>query len=138
MDQNEKDSYYLAIAREISKGSTCYYGNVGCVIVDKENNIISASCLSDKNDILNCRKQDYCSFAVREGTSSFGTPEYCDYMFPEVNAILAAERLRLQGASLYIWAEDLDGNVISVNLKKTLSKIIRSAGIKRIILPKES
>lgn len=138
MDQFEKDAYYMSIAKVVASGSTCLYGNVGCVIVDKDNNIISTGCLVDRHDILNCRKSGFCSFAEREGViTKIGIPETCDYMFPEVDAILNADRQRLQGATLYLYAEDTStGKTVEVSLEKTLSKIILSSGIKRIVLPK--
>ena len=135
MNQQETDTYYLEIAKAVSKRSTCCYGNLGCVIVDKDDNIISASCLEDKSGILDCRSCGYCSFAARTGTKiNFGTPEHCDYMFPEVNAILTADRVRLQGATLYLLIEDLKGRAVTPKLEQTVLKVIRSAGIQRIVL----
>jgi len=138
MNQNERDSYYLEIAKTVSKRSTCYYGNLGCVIVDKDDNVISTGYLTDKSGIINCRKSGYCSFAEREGiTDNYGTPEQCDYMFPEVSAILAADRSRLQDSSLYLYCEDLTGHIIEPKIEKTIVRILRSAGVKRIVLPKQ-
>ena len=138
MTQKDIDSYYLDIAKVVAQRSTCLFGNVGCVIVDKEDNVISTGFLADKNDILNCRKDGYCSFSEREEvTNCLGIPEHCDYMFPEVNAILTADRLRLQGSTIYMWAEDIKtGKNVQIQLDKTLSKIILSSGIKRIVMPK--
>ena len=135
MEQKEKDDYYFDIAKAVASRSTCLFGNIGCVIVDVNDNVISTSYLADKTGILNCRKGNYCSYVTRELVSDgFGTPEHCDYMFPEVNAILQADRNRLKDATLYIYAYDIrNQKLIQPKLQKTLSKIILSSGIKRIV-----
>jgi len=137
MTQDEKDTYYLNIAKVVASRSTCLFGNVGCVIVDKNDNVLSTGYLADKDDIISCRREGYCSFCEREGVAEcFGTPEHCDYMFPEVNAILSADRQRLVGATIYLWAENITTNKpVRVNLEKTVSKIILASGIKRIVMP---
>lgn len=137
MTQDEKDTYYMNIAKVVATRSTCFFGNVGCVVVDKNDDVLSIGYLADKDDIINCRKSGYCSFAEREGvTDCFGTPECCDYMFPEVQAVLAADRTRLKDSTLYLWLEDIKtGKPTKPKLEKTVSKIILAAGIKRIVIP---
>ena len=135
MEQKELDAYYFEIAKAVSTRSTCMFGNVGCVIVDCDDNIIAASCLIDKTDVLNCRRDCMCSYLEREKASDiFGFPERCDYMFPEINAILSTDRYRLKGATIYIYAYDIEKEkTITVDLTKTLSKVILNSGIKRIV-----
>ena len=136
MEQKKKDTYYFDIAKVVASRSTCLFGNVGCVIVDFDDNVISTGYLADKSDILNCKRSGLCSYVKRENISAdFGIPEHCDYMFPEVSAILSAERSRLKGATLYVYAYDTEKEkTVSVKLDKTLSKIILASGIKRIVM----
>lgn len=136
----EKDSYYMEVAQTVAKGSTCLFGNVGCVIVDAEDRIVAAECLQDRSGIFNCRKQQYCSYYGRTGDpiTSIGDPDCCDYMFPEVNAILSVRRERLKDATIYIYCYDLKTeNTKEVKIGKTLSKIIRASGISRIVMSKQ-
>ena len=140
MTEKEKDSYYMEIAQTVAKGSTCFFGNVGCIIVDAEDHIVAADCLQDRSGVLNCREQKYCSYYGRTGDfiTGIGDPDCCDYMFPEVNAILSVQREKLKGATIYIYCYNLQTeNTKEVKIDKTLSKIIRAAGISRIVLSHE-
>ena len=140
MTQEEKDTYYLDIAKAVAIRSTCLFGDVGCVIVDADDNLISTGYLAYNDDIINCRQQGYCSYAEHEklATVKFGVPETCDYMFPEVNAIINADRTRLKKGTMYIYAYDrINNKPIKVQIEKTVSKIILKSGIKRIVLSKD-
>lgn len=140
MTEKEKDSYYMEIAQTVAKGSTCFFGNVGCVIVDVEDHIVAADCLQDRSGVLNCREQKYCSYYGRTGDfiTGIGDPDCCDYMFPEVNAILSVQRERLKDATIYIYCYDFKADKTkAVKISKTLSKIIRAAEISRIVLSNE-
>ena len=137
MNQKDIDGYYLEIARAVAVRSTCLFCNVGCVIVDKDDNVISTAYLVDKIGILNCRKNGICSYEEHSGVKGgSGKPDTCDYMFPEVNAILTADRERLKDATMYIHVFDtVNKKITGTQLEKTLSKIILSSGIKRIVMP---
>lgn len=141
MTQEEKDNYYLEIAKTVATRSTCLFGQVGCVIVDVNDNVISTGYLAYKNDNISCLALNRCFYLsqpdIREPNAEepdIGKPEQCVYMFPEVNAILAAERSRLQGATLYTYCySNKLKKTVPVNMTRTLSKIIQASGIKKII-----
>lgn len=138
MTQEERDTYYLDIAKAVSVRSTCHYSVLGCVIVDMNDNVISTSYLSHNNDLINCKRDGYCHYKDTINDTSeepnLGVPEHCIYMFPEVQAILMADRKRLQDATLYVYLQSIKtGEKLTPKLERTVAKVIYASGIKRIV-----
>lgn len=138
MTQEDKDIYYLNIAKAVSVRSSCIYNVLGCVIVDQDDNVISTSYLDYDSDFINCKRDGYCYYknSINDITEdpNLGIPEQCVYMFPEVQAILTTDRKRLQGATIYVYLQNIKtGEKLSPKLERTVTKIIYASGIKRIV-----
>lgn len=102
MARPDKHTYYLNIAREVSKRSTCIKRHYGCVIVNGDIIIATGyngSPRGEENccDIGTCKRADaqrYCGY------------ENCTSVHAEQNALIAASRDRLIGATVYLACEE--------------------------------
>ena len=140
----DKDEYYLDIALAVSKRSTCLKRHYGCVIV-KDDIIIATGYNGSPRGEANCCDTGACG---RKDAERYTGYEKCVSVHAEQNAIIAASRDRLQGATLYlaceefalneqksamyeedIWDfhEDMDPKPCSICMR-----MIKNSGIKRI------
>ncbi len=140
-----KDEYYLDIALAVSKRSTCLRRHYGCVIV-KDDIIIATGYNGSPRGETNCCDTGLCG---RKDAERYTGYERCTSVHAEQNALIAASRDRLQGATLYlaceeyklneeksalweeeIWDfnEDMDPKPCDICMR-----MIKNAGIKRII-----
>lgn len=136
MQRISKDEYYLNIAREVSKRSTCLRRQYGCVIV-KDDTIVSTGYNGSARGELNCSDAGYCerqALQVKPGERY----ELCRAVHAETNACLHAGRERTIGATLYLYGQDTETG-LPVNAKPCLmcSRIIRNSGITRVVCGKE-
>lgn len=103
-----KDEYYLNIAREVSKRSTCLKRHYGCVIV-KNDEIIATGYNGSPRGMTNCCDRGSCK---RPGAQRYTGYDYCDSVHAEQNAIISASRQDMMGATLYLacesWALDVE------------------------------
>lgn len=97
----DKDTYYLNIAREVSKRSTCLKRHYGCVIV-KDDIIIATGYNGSPRGSENCCDRGECKRANAERYSGY---ENCDSVHAEQNALIAASRDRLIGSTVYLACE---------------------------------
>lgn len=111
----DKDTYYLNIASAVSKRSTCIKRHYGCVIVNNDI-IIATGYNGSPRGEENCCERGNCKRANAERYSGY---EKCDSVHAEQNALIAASRDRLIGATVYLACEtrneyanakDRDGN----------------------------
>lgn len=104
----DKDTYYLNIAREVSKRSTCLRRHYGCVIV-KDDIIIATGYNGSPRGAENCCDRGSCKRADAKRYSGY---ENCDSVHAEQNALIAASRDRLIGSTVYLACESygLDRN----------------------------
>ena len=104
MERPDKINYYLDIAETVSKRSTCLRKHYGAIIV-KNDVIISTGYNGAPRGRKNCSDINYC---MRD---ALGIPrgeryEMCRSVHSEQNAIIAAPREQMLGATLYMVCVD--------------------------------
>ncbi len=132
-----KDKYYLSIAREVAKRSTCLNVRYGAILV-KDDQIISTGYVGAPRGVMSSLDKGFClrrSLNIPSGSNY----EICRSVHAEQNAIINAARAgtSLLGASLYFFGEkyNSDGSLSLVNGYPCFicKKMILNAGIKRFI-----
>ena len=99
-----KDEYYLDIALAASKRSTCLKRHYGCIIV-KDNIIIATGYNGSPRGEENCCDCGVCKRAQAERYCGY---ENCIAVHAEQNALIAASRDRLIGATIYLACEQVE------------------------------
>lgn len=105
MNRRDKQNYYLDIAETVLERGTCLRRNVGAIIV-KNDVIISTGYAGAPRGRANCTDLGTCR---RE---QLGIPrgqryELCRSVHAEANAIIAASREEMLGATLYLAMKDV-------------------------------
>lgn len=140
-----KDEYYLGIALAVSKRSTCLKRHYGCVIVNSDI-IIATGYNGSPRGEENCCNRGECKRADAKRYSGY---ENCDSVHAEQNALIAASRDRLIGATDYLaceeyglnqgksdlWDEEIidfheDDNPVPCSM---CMRMLKNAGVKRIV-----
>ena len=140
MVRPSKDEYYLNIALAVSKRSTCLKRHYGCVIV-KDDIIIATGYNGSPRGSENCCDRGTCKRANAERYTSYET---CDSVHAEQNALIAASRDRLIGATVYLACEgvfdypDIDRFSVWGEDKNPVPcplcmRMLKNAGIVRIV-----
>jgi len=95
-----KDTYYLNIAKEISKRSPCLKMKVGAILV-KDDAIISTGYNGPP------RGESHCEVCYRLSTESGSEYKVCPAVHAEENCIINAARTgnKTIGSKLYLWTE---------------------------------
>ena len=106
MERPSKDSYYVDIAIAVSRRSTCIKRHYGCVIV-KDDIIIATGYNGSPRGEENCCDRGYCK---RADAKRYEEYEKCDSVHAEQNALIAASRDRLIGATAYLACEEFGYN----------------------------
>lgn len=132
MIRPDKDTYYLDIALAVSKRSTCLKRHYGCVIV-KEDVIVSTGYNGAPRGELNCCDTKLC---MRANAQRYSNYDECPAVHSEQNAIIAVDRSKLVGSTLYLACEDVTHEDTSPKPCSICEKMIRNAGIKRIVTRK--
>lgn len=140
MQRISKDEYYLGIALAVSKRSSCLKRHYGCIIV-KNDEIIATGYNGSPRNETNCCDLDYCK-RLNEPHNS-GNYANCSAVHAEQNAMLAASRRDMIGATLYLAGEELIDTSTTGDYKYATmqtcepcpicQKMITNAGIKRIV-----
>mgnify|MGYP003292134848 CR=1 FL=1 len=146
-ERPNKREYYLNIALAVSKRSTCVRRHYGCVIV-KDDIIIATGYNGSPRGEENCCDKGACG---RQEAERYTGYENCTSVHAEQNALIAASRDRLQGATLYLaceeyardeelfellcqetyrWAENEDDPPVPCNI---CMNMIKNSGIKEVI-----
>lgn len=138
----DKDNYYLNIAEEVSKRSTCLQKHWGAVIV-KNDTIISTGFNGAPRKIDDCMKLGFCNLQnerKKVGKGRGTMYEYCLSVHAEQNALLFADKDKLDGATLYLVGferRDLEGNwyyVSNPNPCHVCRKMIVNAQIENLVV----
>lgn len=128
MSRPNWDTYWLSVASTIASRADCSRRQVGCVIVDTRQRIVSTgynggkpkgpSCLAGEcprgkhypqGDACACGDQWPCPNAVPPGSSYDTGPGACIALHAEMNALLYAGRDKLEDATMYITHKPCDG-----------------------------
>ena len=124
-----EDEYYLEIAKAISKRSTCLRRQYGAVIVNNKE-IIATGYNGAPRGEINCCNTGVCK---RVGHAhNDGDYNSCESVHAEMNAIISASRREMLGGTLYLAGFE-DGKLISADPCPICMRIIKNAGIKKVV-----
>lgn len=129
-----KEEYYLGIAREVARRSTCFRRSIGAIIV-RDDQIISTGYVGAPRKTKDSTEHGFC---LRD---NLGIPhgqryELCRSVHAEQNVIINAARagVSLLGGDMYIFGRRAGANE-SINAFPCFicKKMIINAGLKRVI-----
>ena len=136
MNRRDKQNYYLDIAQTVLERGTCLRRNVGAIIV-KNDVIISTGYAGAPRGRANCTDLGTCR---RE---QLGIPrgqryEMCRSVHAEANAIIAASREEMLGATLYLAMKDVaTGKLVpDASPCNMCRRLIINAGIETVVVRK--
>ncbi len=132
--RRDKINYYLDIAETVLERGTCIRRNFGAIIVNNDR-IISTGYVGAPRGRANCVDLGICTrekLNVPKGQRY----ELCRSVHAEANAIIAASRADMIGATLYLCGHDaktgeIDGNVEPCSMCK---RMIINSGITTVII----
>lgn len=138
MQRISKTEYYLNIAREASKRSTCLRRNYGCVIVKNDEIISTGYNGSARGEANCCDIFEECPRSHKAHNS--GDYSDCPAVHAEQNAMLSAAREKMIGATIYLAGyEHLDDGTIQPMTECSpcpiCARMIKNAGITTIVGP---
>lgn len=128
------NQYYLNIAREVAKRSTCLRRKYGAVIV-KNKQIISTGYCGAPRETQNCCDVGTCT--RRELHAEHGHQyELCRAVHAEQNAIISASRLDMLKSTLYLVGMHVKDEEMIYNAGpcQICKRIIINAGITSIVI----
>ena len=133
MARVSKPNYYLDIAQTVAKRSTCLRRHFGSIIV-KNDIIISTGYNGAPRGRKNCDERGDClrnELQIPRGERY----EICRSVHAEANAMIAASRDQMLGATMYSVCVDADsGKILPTTSSCAMCRrLIINAGIKRVI-----
>ena len=134
MERVSKTNYYLDIAQTVAERSTCLRKRYGAIIV-KNDVIISTGYNGAPRGRKNCCELGYCmrnKLQIPRGERY----ELCRSVHAEANAIIAAPRDQMLGATVYLVCIDaVSGNLeAGTNSCMMCKRQIINAGIETVIV----
>lgn len=134
MGRVSKENYYLDIAETVSERSTCLRKHYGAIIV-KNDVIVSTGYNGAPRGRKNCTDIGSCyrdEMKIPRGERY----ELCRAVHAEANAVIAAPREQMLGATLYMaCTEPADGSLVSGTCSCMMCKRqIINAGIARVVI----
>jgi dCMP deaminase len=129
-----KDDYYLGIAKEVARRSTCFRRTIGAIIV-RDDQIISTGYVGAPRKTKSSHEHGFC-LRDRLGIPHGERYELCRSVHAEQNAVINAARagVSLLGGDIYIYGmvygEDKPINAFPCFICK---KIIINAGLDRVV-----
>ena len=134
MERVSKHNYYLDIAQTVAERSTCLRKKYGAIIV-KDDVIIATGYNGSPRGRKNCTDLQYC---MREKLQIPRGERYemCRSVHSEQNAIIAAPREQMLGATLYmVCVSPEDGAVMPGTTSCMMCKrVVINAGISTVIV----
>ncbi len=129
-----KENYYLDIAQTVAERGTCLRRHFGAIIV-KNDVIISTGYVGSPRGRKNCSDMGTClrdKLNIPRGERY----ELCRSVHAEANAIIAAPREQMLGATLYMaCVSPKTGEVVGgVNSCAMCKRLIINAGIDRVVI----
>ena len=130
----DKDNYYLDIAQTVAERCTCLRRHYGAIIV-KEDSIVSTGYVGAPRGRKNCTDLGYCSrekFEIPRGERY----EMCRSVHAETNAIIAASREEMIGATLYLVGIEVKTDKVMTDAMSCMmcKRQIINAGISRVVV----
>lgn len=134
MERVSKENYYLDIAQMVAERSTCLRRCYGSIIV-KDDTIVSTGYNGAPRGRRNCSDLSFC---MRE---KLGIPrgeryEMCRALHSEMNAVIAAPRERMLGATMYMCCTDpATHEILSGTCSCPMCKrVLINAGIETLVV----
>ena len=131
MERPTKDRYYLGIALEVSKRSTCMRRQYGAVIV-KNDEIIATGYNGAPRGFKNCIDSGIC-LRNQIGSEKGSGYEFCPAVHAEQNAMLSASRSEMIGSTIYINGTEADGEQANSYPCNLCSRLICNSGIEKVV-----
>lgn len=133
MERRDKINYYLDIAETVLERGTCLRRNYGAIIV-KNDSIVSTGYNGAPRGCRNCSDMGSCrreELHVPSGQRY----ELCRSVHAEQNAIIAAKREEMLGATLYLAGRDARTQELIATCTPCAlcRRFIINAGIERVI-----
>jgi dCMP deaminase len=134
MERVSKHNYYLDIAETVSERSTCLRRRFGAIIV-KNDVIVSTGYNGAPRGRVNCNELGSC-YSDTLGIPKGERYELCRSVHAEANAIIAASRDQMLGATLYMCCTDPKTEEIigGMNSCMMCKRQIINAGITKVII----
>ena len=131
-ERPDKDHYYLNIAREVARRSTCLRRWFGAVIVQNDQ-IISTGYAGAARGAKNCTDLGVCP-RQEAGIPHGERYELCRSVHAEMNAIIHAARREMIDSTLYLVGMDAKNGSVVEGAKpcKICTRLIINAGIKTV------
>lgn len=129
-----KDEYYLGIAREVSRRSTCFRRSIGAIIV-RDDQIISTGYVGAPRKTRDSLEHGFC-LRDKLGIPHGQRYELCRSVHAEQNAIINAARagVSLLGGDMFIYGSDpKSGQPIDAFPCFICKKMIINAGLRRVV-----
>ena len=131
--RRDKTNYYLDMADVARERSTCLRRTYGAVIV-KNDTIVSTGYSGAPRGRANCIDLGFCMRAklkIPRGERY----EFCRSVHAEANAIIAASREQMLGATLYLVGREADGTLMPDAYSCTMCKrMVINAGIEKVVV----
>ncbi len=134
MERVSKTNYYLDIAETVAERATCLRRKFGAIIV-KNDVIVSTGYNGAPRGRKNCSDLAYCQ-REKLGIPRGERYELCRSVHAEQNAIIAAPREQMLGATLYMACiSPEDGSLIAgCNSCMMCKRVILNAGIETVVV----
>lgn len=134
MERVSKDNYYLDIAQTVAERGTCLRRLFGAIIV-KNDTIVSTGYAGAPRGRKNCCDLKYC-YREKLNIPRGERYELCRSVHAEANAIIAAPRDQMLGATLYLVCispdtHELLGGTTCCSMCK---RLVINAGIERVVV----
>ena len=134
MNRVSKENYYLDIAETVAERATCLRRKFGAIIV-KNDSIISTGYNGAPRGRKNCSDLGYC-MRDKLGIPRGERYEMCRSVHAEANAIIAAPRDQMLGATLYMVCVDpVSGGLCAGTSSCMMCKrLVINAGIEKVVV----
>ena len=134
MERVSKINYYLDIAETVSERSTCLRRRFGAIIV-KNDVIVSTGYNGAPRGRKNCNDLQYCA-RDKMGIPRGERYEMCRSVHAEANAMIAADRDRMIGSTLYMCCTDPKTGEVMPNTCSCMmcKRMVINAGVERVIV----
>ena len=134
MERVSKENYYLDIAQTVAERCTCLRRKFGAIIV-KNDVIVSTGYNGAPRGRKNCNDLQFClrdKLNIPRGERY----EMCRAVHAEQNAIIAAPREQMLGATLYMSCVSPDGKEIMAGMNSCMmcKRVILNAGIAKVVI----
>ena len=134
MERVSKENYYLDIAQTVAERSTCLRRKFGAIIV-KNDVIVSTGYNGAPRGRKNCSDLQFC-FRDKMNIPRGERYELCRSVHAEQNAVIAAPRDQMLGATLYMaCVTPEEGDIVGgMNSCMMCKRVILNAGIAKVVV----